>query len=256
MFKCRDGIAFLELYAALAPHGWAYAESVIMLPDDRRGLKEGYPEFRPSDLIVLTTRPPLDDEATHAPRKLIMRNHGPLEREIFDTVARKYFAFCSRKVVKLTPHAQSHLAPGADRERWSEVEYFENHQTGQKIDGHGAPPVRRHWAAIVKSHKIRPDFHARPAADRPSTAAYLVRDRLPSLGCDVLVSFGMDGDCTLIWNHLIRSQHPEWTLRRGFVMAELILPARAPDPARPPITISSLAGHVKLKVLAAGPTQE
>jgi hypothetical protein len=68
--------------------------------------------------------------------------------------------------------------------------------------------------------------------------AFLVRgthlpgvDATPAVPCGFLASFGMDGYSTLIWNRIVRLQHPEWLTTPGFVMAELIF--KQPIPRRP-----------------------
>lgn len=253
-FRCRDGIAFCELNSRLAPPDYAYEGPVILYPQDRRGLHEGYPEFRPSDLLVLTTRPPLDDHPSIGVRKHIVRNGGALEVEILERVCRKYFEYCDRRYVKLTGAARDLLRPQADPLRWWDLEFFENHQTTLRLDGPGLKPKRLHWAAVIKKHQRTRGEVELPPADRISTVAYLLRDRLPTLGCEVLVSFGMDGDCTLIWNHLVRSQHPEWIQRRGFVMAELVFTGAPARDEKPPITLDFADRIVQMNVLAdAGP---
>jgi len=254
LFCCRDGIAFNESNAALSRAGYSYEMTINLYPDDPRALADGYPDFAPSDVIVQTTRPPLDDKINAGPRKIIQRNHGPLENEILDVVCRKYFKYCSRRFVELTDAAKALLGPNVDRERWGNLEFFENHQVPGKIDLSGKPNRRRHWAAVIKQHHVGLHQQVPPEPNHTSTVAYLIRDRLPTIGCDVLVSFGMDGYCTLIWNHLVRRQHPEWTEKRGFVMAELVFEELQDKDARPPITIAFADKIVRVKILAeAGP---
>jgi hypothetical protein len=258
LFRCRDGIAFDEINAALSgARGvqYSYEMAINLYPNDRRKLTDGYPLFSPSDLIVLTMRPPLNDKPKNGARRFIQRNHGPLEKEILDMVRRKYFTYCSRRFVKLTKRARALLGTNVDPKRWRKLEFFENHQTDKKIDLSGKENQRRHWAAVIKKHHVSPDELVSPADNHTSTVAYLIRDHLPKIGCDVLVSFGMDGYCTLIWNHIVRRQHPEWTPKNGFVMAELVF-KDPPDQAtrkkdtRPPITIAFVDKIVDVNILA------
>ena len=257
LFRCRDGIAFNEINAALsdAPDAkYSYEMAINLYPNDPRALTDGYPLFARTDVIVLTTRPPLDDKPKDGARKFIQRNHGPLENEILDVVCRKYFKYCSRRFVELTADAKALLGPSVDRERWWNLEFFENHQVPGRQGHCGMPNRRRHWAAVIKKHHVSPDQQVLPAADRTSTIAYLIRDRLPTIGCEVLVSFGMDGYCTLIWNHIVRRQHPEWIKQQGFVMAELVFNELQDVDTRPPITIAFADRIVDVKILAEAGT--
>ena len=52
--------------------------------------------------------------------------------------------------------------------------------------------------------------------------AFLLRTKsIPEYGCDLLVSFGMGGWETLIWNRIVRKQFPQWLTHPVFVVAEL-----------------------------------
>src|SRR5690349_9606109 len=99
LFKCRDGIAFCELAAGLAGMGVSYGTTVFLYPHDARRLTE-FPTFQPSDVLVMTTRPPLDDhEGIIAPhRKKIWPTRSELE-EILGREFDRYFAYCTRKHV-------------------------------------------------------------------------------------------------------------------------------------------------------------
>jgi hypothetical protein len=76
------------------------------------------------------------------------------------------------------------------------------------------------------------DRHAqwsKPPGDQSLTAAYLAY--LPNIGTDAslgpgcLVSFGMMGEATLVWNHLLRQRLDDWIPefgeRSAFLMAEI-----------------------------------
>ena len=89
----------------------------------------------------------------------------------------------------------------------------------------------------------------RPARKYPSTVAFLVAvERIGGLTCGLLVSFGMDGYSTLIWNRIVRVRHPEWLRKPGFVMAELIF--KKPIPTKPLTPeFADDPNHVELRVL-------
>ena len=122
LFQGRDGIAFNEVGAALIAHGYEYGTTIHFYPDDERRLAE-FPPLRDTDLLVLTTRPPLTDrEAFLPPKKIIRNSKNDLEKLIFKQLFR-YFAHCTRKQLKLTPDAQACLL--ADARKWQSLEFFE-----------------------------------------------------------------------------------------------------------------------------------
>lgn len=205
-------MAFLELNAALARLGYEYATTTYLYPDDERTLAD-FPAFQPSDLLVLTTRPPLHDQVGIIPphRKVIRAAKTELEAVLFAELA-KYFEYCTRKHVQLTKEGARLLRveqPG----KWAHVELYE------------------YCGAEILRHYIGPE-PVRPQPDGHSTIAFFLRAvRLPKINCDFVASFGMDGYGTLIWNRMIRVRFPEWLSSPRFVMAELIY--RHPIPPKP-----------------------
>ena len=279
-FKDRDGIAFNEIIAELTDSDYAYEGTIILYPNDKRPLDMGYPEFDSSDLLALTCRPPLNDEEIEedqvakdgkddkdcttksSARKFIPRNNGPLEEEIFE-LCRKYFEHCSRKIIRLTEKAQALLSKDIDKKLWRHLEFFENLQTEGKL-APGERMANPRQFATIKAHHLSLTNSCPPISNRASTVGYLIRDRLPRIDCDVLVSFGMDGYCTLVWNRFVRKQRSDWIKKYGFVMAEFFLENlqteiverfRYPyDTPNTPITIASTDEIVHVKILAeAGP---
>jgi hypothetical protein len=209
LFRDRDAIAFCELNAELCRLGYSYGTTIYLYPDDDRKLL-AFPAFRPSDLLVLTTRPPLHDQVGIVPprRKVIRAAKTELEAILFEELA-NYFEFCTRKHVELTKHAVNRLKveqPG----KWRHVELYE------------------YGPAIIQKHYLGPE-PLKPQANRHSTIAFFLRaNGLSKIGCDFLASFGMDGYSTLIWNRLIRTRFPEWLTSPRFVMAELIYKREIP----------------------------
>lgn len=213
LFKCRDGIAFSELFAPLVEAGTSYGTTIFLYPHDTRRLN-AFPAFQPADVLVMTTRPPLDDlEGVIAPhRKKIWPTRTELE-EILVRELGRYFSYCTRKHVELTEEGAQQLLP-EHRNMWTHVEVYE--YLGAKLQRHYAP-------APVK-----------PKAGHISTIAFFLRvNRVAGLGCDFVASFGMDGYGTLIWNRLIRTRYPHWLASPGFIMAELIYKKPMPPDPRP-----------------------
>ncbi len=209
LFKCRDAIAFNEVSAALAAQGKTYGTTIFLYPDDTRRLAD-FPKFQPADVLVLTTRPPLDDwdPVTGSPRKKIWSTKTELE-EILCNEFERYIAYCTRKHVELTDEGAGLLTP-ENRALWSHVEVYE--YLGAKVQRHYAPaPVR-------------------PKSEHPSTIAFFLRvNQVPGINCDFVASFGMDGYGTLIWNRLIRTRYADWLTGPRFVMAELVYKKGLPD---------------------------
>jgi hypothetical protein len=221
LFQCRDGLAFNELTAALPAGSYQYGTTIHFYPDHERQLRE-FPKFQPEDLLVLTTRPPLTDrESLIPPRKIIRNSKNDLEKLVFKQLF-NYFSYCTRKHVKLTPDAQQFLL--ANVRKWESLEFFEH--SGAKHPC-GEAHILRHMTTA-----------SRPESSLRSTVAFLVRvnnlasvEETAAIPCGLLASFGMDGYSTLIWNRIVRLQHPQWLTTPGFVMAELIF--KRPIPRRP-----------------------
>ncbi len=216
--------------------------TIHFYPDDERSLRE-FPAFRPEDLLILTTRPPLTDrESAIPPRKIIRNSRNALEKLIFKQLF-KSFSYCTRKHIKLTADAKKSLADNAHK--WESLEFFEH-------SGPNHPFGKAHILKHLTTAR-------RPETQMPSTVAFLLRvqalagvDDTPGLPCGFVASFGMDGYSTLIWNHLVRLRHPEWLTTPGFVMAELIF--KNPIPSRPLTTdFASNPDFIEVNILTKTP---
>jgi hypothetical protein len=116
----RDASAFVELYETIIGAGWTMGETILNLPkdiprfarevvqtarveaaavDDTSVVTEDL-ELSESDLIVVTTRVPLDDEE-EAGYKIIPRSYTPRESIVFSTVRQCFLKRCSRKRISL-----------------------------------------------------------------------------------------------------------------------------------------------------------
>ena len=222
-------MAFCELNAELSRVGYDYATTIYLYPDDDRPLSD-FPALQASDLLVLTTRPPLHDQVGIIPphRKVIRAAKTELEAVLFEELS-KYFEFCTRKHVQLTKHAVSRLRV-EQPSKWAHVELYE------------------YSGAEIQKHYVGPE-PLKPEPDRHSTIAFFLRaNRLPKINCDFVASFGMDGYGTLIWNRLIRVCYPEWLESPRFVMAELIYrKAIPPKPITPEFVDDG--GSVEVRLL-------
>lgn len=107
--RTRDGLAHLEISAFLAAKGISYAGAILNIPKyvqptlancgHRSALK-----LEPNDLVLLATRPPLDDPRPagkgRRERRRVDRSETPLERELFSALL-PFFARCDRGTIEL-----------------------------------------------------------------------------------------------------------------------------------------------------------
>ena len=225
--KIRDGAAFTEVTVPLAKHGYEYGRFIFNPPFNPRRSgelgKEHFHFIRPDDLVVLTTRPPLDD-LRHGDKKLVRQSRTHLEKQIF-AECRKYFAVCARSHVRLTEAVAAKFKQ-ADlvfhSYKSARLKYF------QRLDA--LRPKN-----VSKKSELAIGFFLRAKA-------------IPEYGCGLLASFGMGGRETLIWNRIVRTRFPEWVNRCAFIVAEMNL-------ARTPATPATLdfVDHVKVKILLEHP---
>ncbi|MBU6409946.1 MAG: hypothetical protein KGR98_06125 [Verrucomicrobia bacterium] len=221
--KIRDGAAFGELTAPLTKLGYEYGHIVFNAPFNPRkkaGLgRENFNFIKPDDLIVLTTRPPLDDKE-HGDKKLVLPSGTHLEKQIFDE-CRKFLAVCARSHVKLTETV------GAKTKRAELV-------------------FHQHKGARLKNYRGLKDFRSKdvPRNSDISIGFFLRVRAIPEYGCGLLASFGMGGRETLIWNRIVRTRHADWLNRCAFIVAEMNL-AKIPET---PLTLE-FVDQIKVKVL-------
>ncbi len=191
--KQRDGDAFIELMDALRGRDYRYGELILnppRRPSEPDVVTDLSLTFSTDDLIVLTTRPPLDELS----RRRIMRSRTALERKVLDVVAR-YFSTCAVDKVILEPKIADALTDEDLRSR-SEVEFWTNQST-------------LHERSAYKAYRVAHSRVPLTAVDRdttPHTMAYLLfleseawRD-----GPGLLCSFSAGGTQTLVWNHWLR----------------------------------------------------
>jgi hypothetical protein len=221
--KIRDGAAFSELSAPLAKLGYEYGNILFNSPFNPKKDKKLGPEhfkfINPDDLIVITTRPPLDDEA-HGDKKYLARSFTHLEDQVF-LECRKYFEICARSHVKLTP------AVGTNLDK-AHLEFYQHH------------------SARLKSFMRLSEFRRQKTPEDSEIAIcfFLRTPSIPVYGCGLLACFGMGGWETLIWNRIVRTRYPEWVSRSSFIMGQLDLNGL---PARPPTM--AFADKIKVEIL-------
>lgn len=230
--QLRDGDAFSELLPLLLSFGYAYGGKIINYPapsqaDDNSLL--AVRKMKATDLLVLTTRPPLNDRPM-VDKRFVRRSRTQLEARVFAALG-PHLDSCNRDHVYLTETCAARLKP--EYQNRALLDFFT-----RRLSGSARTEVSYQTGHAYEEGKFAP-------FDAPrTTAAYLIHTAPIELGRRrggprLLVSFAMSGTFALAWAYLLRSQRS--TATRGllretlkaptFVMAELVL--QQPIPAQP-----------------------
>ncbi|HKC62405.1 MAG TPA: hypothetical protein VKB86_02150 [Pyrinomonadaceae bacterium] len=206
--QLRDGDAFAELAAVLYSRGYRYGGLFLNLPPDepQQASPVDVSFLTSSDLLVLNTRPPLDD-IEEDDKKRVPLGHTSLEADVFKAL-KLYFRTCARSHIKLSENVAEQL-PADFRNR-------ANIMFRQCYDG-----------SYLKYRGYGDRFWQKPVDER-LTAFYLIQ--IPSLwkgGPGLLAAFGMAGTETLAWNYLLRTRFQKWVGAYQFIMAEVV-PSKLP----------------------------
>jgi len=209
--QLRDGDAALELSEVLRAQGYEYGEVILNYPaeDETVSITVDDTFLTSSDLLLLTTRPPLDDEHER-PRKAVHRSHTTLELKVFAAL-RQFFKWCDRSQIILAEQLVPTLPPAAVRK--SNILF------------------RQHGGAAYERYTGPGDEWHKPPPDRRTTVAYLAyAEHAWEGGPALLAAFAVGGTETLVWAHLLRTRFPHLVCSVPFVMAEI---TTTKPPARP-----------------------
>lgn len=184
----RDGLAARELYRGLEGLGFRLGESLLNTlplteedaegppsPVDLSGVDEG-------DVILLATRPPLDDIKAGS-RKRVERGNTTLEDRLF-AACRPFLATCARSHMVLPERLAAQLGP--EDAGLAEMEILQNRP--------GAPISRcnaqhgRGWQGV-------------PTTPGETAMFLLHLDAAWPGGPGIVCAFGMDMLSTLVWCH-------------------------------------------------------
>lgn len=180
--QLRDGDAAVELMPALASLGFEYGGVFINwrrspAEDTSRSDFEAL-HLTESDILLLTTRPPIDDKARaiHPLRK----SGTALEKDIFSMLGQKCLKTCSRKEIVLQ-ESLAQLLPDAYQDR-SAITYEVMGQEASYKNVEGGELRQRYaaWSAETSSGYM---IHLPLGADRPR----------------LLTIFSLSGTMTLLW---------------------------------------------------------
>lgn len=221
--RVRDGAAFAEVAGALSKFGLSYHETLCNCSFDAEkmeqyqnknqplpiiGSKRDYEHLQQGDLLVLTTRPPCSDEL--GDRARIARSCTWLEHKIVHKV-RTHFEVCSRSHMKLTKASSVKFKAG----KLADVKFRQYKKEGAKRAL--AKPDAANFAALdrasVKEWKEIGVRRYSSDVGEPVTITYLMFE--PSLwseGPALLAMWGMGGNETLGFCHLLRKRHADLLL--------------------------------------------
>lgn len=219
----RDGAAFNEITDPLYSRGFQYGTFIHNYPHHRQPA-DAFTFLKARDLVVCTTRPPLDDLRPDPTRKQsdekdwrrIDRSEDHLEQAIFDDL-RPFFQRLSRYTVNLTPEIASHLPPTFER-----MVRIHFHSKGKGTIASTYVPVggRDH------SHKTSKD-------DFNSVGFFIHLKQITGYPCGLIASFSMGGYENLLWNRIVRLRFQRWFDHPIFCLALLKLPDEPPQPLTP-----------------------
>lgn len=223
LFARRDCTASSELLFPLYQLGFAQGEPIFQHPAAippqepvpfEKLYKVDLSLLRAGDLILQTTRPPMND-IDEGPRRQIERAYTDLEYFQFEAW-KPFVSYSSRTHVCVGPEVRDLVRQGS----------LDRREMSFRQKGWGAPYHRLNALDGKGWHKY---------GGAPRTALFLLRlDEAWPAGPGYLCAWGLDGCTTLCWCYRL-ARDPE--LRRllekpGFVMAELELgelPERATD---------------------------
>jgi hypothetical protein len=219
--QLRDGDAALFLAPVLEARGYSYGGPIFNYPHRLQAPTELIQVdtsticLRPQDLLLLTTRPPLDD-ADEGLKTRVLRSHTTLEDRIFKHALRPHLQRCSRlQVIVAEEHARAFSGVASRRNM---VFKLYRHSGGKGNSSKGDLGARIHKYLPHGSTAWR-----RPAQGTSVSAAFMIFEphAWPG-GPGLLAAFGMGGTETLVWAYMLRTRFPHLIATCRFVMAEIV----------------------------------
>jgi hypothetical protein len=186
----RDGATFSEISVILQNEGFTYGSTIFNWPlqETREPGKSVDTTFiKSNDLIVLTTRPPLDD-ANAQNKKQVKKSDTQLENNIFENL-RQFLKVCDREHVRLA-------------ETWAD-------KLSARFSNRAEIIFKQNGGAEIQGYKKYHDSHIlKKKNPQNKTMFYIINipqlwDNGPGLFC----SFGMRGQEALIGAYLLRTKY-------------------------------------------------
>ena len=214
IFQVRDGAAYCEASAPLNDSGFQYGEMIHLYPEEIYSKHHAHePDLsfiQDGDVLIQTIRPPTDllhrlvkGDASSSNQKHGARS-GKREDNVklsgtdieakFGAEIAKCLSICSRAKMVLSENASAHLLEGF--QDWADLQMRVSN--GAEIQKH-----QKFTGSKYEDRKNRPPF---------LDAAYFLNTRIEINGCACryILSFGMGGIQTLVWNRILRIRRPKW----------------------------------------------
>lgn len=187
--QMRDGEAFAELSPVLCSLGYQWGGNFMNFPDMNTTVDTSC--LKREDLLVLTTRPPLNDKEEGL-RRQVLPSHTSLEREVFG-ILKRYFSESSRLYIKLSRDLEAKLPREFANRAYIE---FKQYKRGKEYAG-------GNWTA---RKGIEDRKWERPTSQK-QTVGYLLQTPSFAPGFpQILTVFGMGGIETLALHYLLRKR--------------------------------------------------
>ena len=214
-FRIRDTPAAHRIGDALMALGYRYTDAVINWPSSGESIIPfDCSCFRETDLLLLTTRPPMHDHLIPTRRKG-RRSWTQLEENLFNDPLGRWIERSTRPEMILTPTAAAISAEIAKRQSMLFRTHF-----GAMYQAYGSP-ITDEWQR----------FKTAP----PLTVAFLVyAEHAWPGGPGFLAAFGLDPMSTLAWSWQLATRFPHLLCSTPFAMAEM----KIVSPKEPPTWLS------------------
>lgn len=209
--QLRDESVVIELYDPLKLSGLVYGGVFLNwnyphLTKDTSLAEFAQLELGEHDVLLLTTRPPMDDE--YGEKHPLVKSGSELETVIFNVLRKECFNTCKRTRISLCDHLRGAMQAGFEK-RFSARFYS---------TGADAPYMER-------------DPVAKRSLRSNKSAGYLVHVPLGQGRPHLLAIFGMNGPMSLLWAYRLRKM-PElaWALKEpSLLMAEISMMKAIPE---------------------------
>jgi hypothetical protein len=214
----RDGPALAYLTYAAAVLGYRFEGTIINCPGVGPELQTfDDVDFREDDLLILPTRPPVDDVKL-GDKRAIRRSFTTLEETLFRGPVNRWLDICARSQIVLSTEAAS---VSTEIGRRGNMMFFQNGGASYKNYG---------WRGCTDRDRIF--FESR---QRLTPAFLIYAEHAWPGGPGFLAAFGMGASETIGWCRALVKRFPDLLCTTPFVMAEM---RTKPLPARPTVTFS------------------
>ncbi len=227
LHKVRDGAAFAE-FRSLLPASWRYGGIILNVPTKQSSgdtPKIKGPSYLSSqDVLIQTTRPPLQDEQSRGANcrgsRKVARSYSEVEDVVFEAMG-PFFDNCDRQIICLSDEVVTVLTKKPSQgAKWCRWEFRATR--GAVIEQRGAT-WNRNWETCDT---------------KGPTCGFLVYAPSDGNRPDVVCSFGMGGLETLTFNHLLRTDRKLQPLVRRVLKRERSISAvQFSIPECPPVPL-------------------